>query len=72
LAETGLCAPATVGQLLAWPGTAPCPPGDLRQYLSTAMRQDIRYLIRRLNHLKLNLDAQGKLKAKAYLYLCYA
>lgn len=72
LSTTGLCTPQTVDRLLAWPGTTPLPTGKLRQFLSTAMRQDVRYLIRRLNHLKLSLDAKGKLTAKAYLYLCYA
>jgi len=72
MAKTGLCMPDAADELLRWPGVDELPSGTLRRYLTSAMQRDIRYLIRRLNHLKLSYDSQGKCAVKVYMYMGYA
>lgn len=71
LVEDGLLPVPDAPRLTAWPGEERLPGGELRRRLSGVVGHDVEWLIRRINHVKVSSDADGRLNAKVYLYLAY-
>lgn len=71
ITSTGICSEEESAQLISFPSETEITDAGLRQYLSSYAQKNIRYLGKRLNHVKLNYLSNSTFEAKAYQYFCY-
>lgn len=71
LVKNKICSTEDIKKISRWPGFDIEEKSQIIQELSKITGREIRYLVRRLNHIKLACDTSGDIKAKAYLYFCY-
>jgi len=71
LVKHGYCSKEEAVKLLGWRGKVSMPKGSFQQKLSKLMNREVRYLIRRINHVKFGVNKNGELSVKVYLYFCY-